>query len=89
MFKKIPRDKWKHFIVGIGMGVVLQGLFFHALHLSIVAASMWSISLSIVISYGFELFSLLTGKGHYEVLDALAGVLGAVIGMVVVTLIYY
>jgi glycopeptide antibiotics resistance protein len=89
MFKKIPRDKWKHFIVGIGMGVFLQGLFFHALHLSIATASIWSISLSIVISYGFELFSLITGKGHYEVLDAVAGVLGAAIGMAVVTLIYF
>ena len=81
IFKRIPPDKWKHFIVGIGMGIFLEGAFIYLFHLSLLAASIWALSFSIVIAYGFELFSLITGKGHYEVMDAVAGVLGALVGM--------
>lgn len=37
--------------------------------------------------YAFELFSLVTGKGHYELLDVLAGVIGGVIGIGAVLLL--
>lgn len=33
------------------------------------------------ISYGFELFSLLSGKGHHDVMDAVASIMGGVVGM--------
>ena len=89
LLKRIPPDKWKHFIVGIGMGMFLQGALLYVLHLSLLAGSIWAFVLSILIAYGFELFSLITGKGHYEVMDAVAGVLGALVGMTAVTLIYY
>jgi hypothetical protein len=35
----------------------------------------------VAVSYGFELFSLVTGRGHHEVLDAVAAVIGGIIGM--------
>ena len=88
IFKRIPPDKWKHFIVGIGMGMFLQCVFLYLFHLSLLAASIWAFAFSVVIAYGFELFSLITGKGHYEVMDAVAGVLGALVGMCVVGAIY-
>jgi hypothetical protein len=42
---------------------------------------------SVVIGYGFELFSKFTGKGHYELMDAVAAVVGAVLGIGSVALI--
>ena len=89
IFKRIPPDKWKHFFVGIGMGVFLQAVFLSLFHLSLLAASIWAFAFSAVIAYGFELFSLITGKGHYELMDAVAGVLGALLGMTALTLIFY
>ena len=40
-----------------------------------------SFILVVAISYGFELFSLVTKKGHYDILDAVAGLMGGVIGI--------
>jgi glycopeptide antibiotics resistance protein len=88
LIRRIPRDKWKHFIVGIGMGMFLEAAFLYVFHFPLLSASLWAAGMSIVIAYGFELFSLITGKGHYEVMDAIAGVLGAVIGMAVVAAVY-
>ena len=81
ILKRIPPDKKKHFIVGIGMGMFLQALFLYFFHLSLLAASIWAFAFSVAIAYGFELFSLISGKGHYEVMDSVAGVLGAIVGM--------
>ena len=81
MFKKIAPDKWKHFFVGILMGAVLQGACWHFLPRHSVLATLLAFILSWVIAYGFELFSLITGWGVYEVMDAIAGVLGAIIGI--------
>ena len=41
------------------------------------------------LTYGFELFSLITGKGHYEVMDAVGGTIGAIIGMGIILLLEY
>jgi hypothetical protein len=57
--------------------------------LPMLPASLWSIGFSIAIAYGFELFSLFTGKGHYELMDAVAGVLGALIGMAAAGLVFH
>ncbi len=45
--------------------------------------------LVIAISYGFELFSLITKKGHYDILDAVAAIIGGIIGMATILLIEY
>jgi hypothetical protein len=78
---KIAPDKWKHFFVGIVMGAVLQGFFSFLLDARIGLSILLAFVFSIVIAYGFELFSKFTGKGHYDVMDAVAGVIGAVIGI--------
>jgi glycopeptide antibiotics resistance protein len=81
---KIAPDKRKHFFVGIPMGAVLQlaALYMMPQHflLSIIVTFITVVG----ISYGFELFSLITKKGHYEVLDAVAAILGGVIGMAII-----
>ena len=87
MLPKIAPDKWKHFYVGILMGIVLQGLGWWLLpgHPGLSAAIAGGIV--ILISYGFELFSLFTGRGHYEVMDAVASVIGGALGMGAVLLL--
>jgi len=80
---KIQRDKKKHFFVGIPLGLLLQFVCSYLLP----ANPIWAIVMSFVIlaagCYGFELFSLVTGKGHAENLDAIAGILGGMIGIAV------
>lgn len=85
---KIAPDKWKHFYVGIAMGAVLQAffLFLFDAHLGLTIAL--ALFFSILIGYGFELFSKFTGKGHYDVMDAVAAVVGAVLGIAAVLLIH-
>lgn len=84
---KIAQDKRKHFFVGIGMGAVLQAFFIFLLKPHIVFSIVLAIVFSIVIAYGFELFSKFTGRGHYEIMDAVAGVIGAIIGIALIIMI--
>lgn len=84
---KIAKDKRKHFFVGIAMGAALQAFFSFLLDAHVVLSVLLALIFSIVIAYGFELFSKFTGKGYYEVMDAVAGVLGAAIGIGAVILI--
>jgi glycopeptide antibiotics resistance protein len=84
MLKKIAPDKWKHFYVGILMGVIVQfidrWLFFNQPILSITI----TLLIIIIVSYGFELFSKITGIGRYDFMDAVASVIGGVAGMGIV-----
>ena len=73
-------DKWKHFYVGALLGLVFQGaamlVFPHRWTLSFLT----TFGVVIAISYGFELFSLISGLGHYELMDAVAAVAGGLLG---------
>jgi hypothetical protein len=84
MFKKIAPDKWRHFYVGILMGAVLQGAGIWFFNLDLILITVIVFLAVCAISYGFELFSKITGKGVYEVMDAVASVIGGVVGMGVV-----
>jgi hypothetical protein len=84
VMKKIQPDKWKHFFVGIIMGGVLQAFAYWLLFDHHFLATLIAFILVLAISYGFELFSLFTGKGHYDFVDAVAGAIGGVLGMGVV-----
>jgi hypothetical protein len=81
MLKRIAPDKWKHFFVGIVMGIFLECFFLYLLGLSLTIGTLFSMAIAIAISYGFELFSLFTGRGHYDILDAVASIIGAGIGV--------
>jgi glycopeptide antibiotics resistance protein len=85
-FSRIRKDKWSHFLVGIGMGLFLQFFFLYLLNYSMFFASLLSFLVAVAISYGFEFYSLVSGKGHYEIMDALASVLGSMIGIAIVYL---
>jgi hypothetical protein len=78
---KIAPDKRKHFYVGIAMGAVLQAFFLFLLDAHLWLTIVLALFFSIAVGYGFELFSKFTGKGHYDVMDAVASVIGAVIGI--------
>ena len=83
MIKKVAPDKWKHFFVGIAMGVVLQGFAYFLLKDHLVIATAIVFVLVLAISYGFELFSKTTGLGVYDIIDAVASAVGGVLGMAV------
>ncbi|MEP7233555.1 MAG: hypothetical protein ABI691_25065 [Ginsengibacter sp.] len=83
---RIAPDKWKHFFVGIGMGATLQILAWYIMPQHLVAGIAIAFAFVILISYGFELFSLITKRGHYEILDAVAGVIGGIIGIAAIVL---
>jgi len=80
---KIAPDKWKHFYAGILLGIVLHAGAIYLLQLPVIASFFVALILLIMISYGFELFSLITGMGHYDVMDAVATVIGGLPGMAV------
>ena len=84
MVKKIAPDKWKHFFVGILMGATLQISAWYLLPDHLIAGIIIAFILVVLISYGFELFSLVTKRGHYEILDAIAGIIGGIIGMTII-----
>ncbi len=81
---KIAPDKWKHFFVGILMGAALQFFTGHLMPKHFLTDILITFILVIAISYGFELFSLITKKGHYDILDAIAGIIGGVTGMAII-----
>jgi glycopeptide antibiotics resistance protein len=81
---KIAPDKRKHFFVGIPMGAVLQLAALYMMPQHFILSIIVTFIAVVIISYGFEVFSLITKKGHYEVLDAVAAILGGVIGMVII-----
>ena len=89
LLKKIAPDKWKHFFVGILMGIVLEVAAAMVFPYQPLIAALAALTVVVVISYGFELFSLVTGKGHYDVMDAVASIIGGVLGMAVGGLCYY
>jgi len=85
---RIAPDKQKHFLVGIMMGAFLQAFFLFELPHHPLLAVASSFILSFVIAYGFELFSKFTGRGHYELMDAIAAMIGAVLGIAVALLLH-
>jgi VanZ family protein len=78
---KFGPDKWKHFFVGLAMGIVLQLVCGWLLPTHVIVATLITFIIVVAISYGFELYSKFTGHGHYEVLDAVAAIIGGVLGM--------
>ena len=81
MLRKIAPDKWKHFYVGILMGLVLQIAALWLLTEQAALGTGLVLIIVISISYGFELFSKFTGLGHYDFMDAVASVIGGLLGM--------
>lgn len=81
MIKKWQPDKWKHFFVAIPLGFILQFACMYFLQLGTFAVTLIAFLLLAAICYGFELFSKVTGKGHYEMMDAIAGLIGGIIGI--------
>jgi VanZ family protein len=84
---RIAQDKWKHFWVGVVMGLLFQAVGMYLLPMHLYVATAISFIIVVAISYGFELYSKYTGHGHYEVLDAVAAIIGGVLGMGVVVML--
>lgn len=81
MFKNIKPDKWRHFEVGILMGLALQFVSWKVFAGSTEKAMLISFIAVVAISYGFELFSKITKLGRYDVMDAVASAIGGAVGI--------
>jgi hypothetical protein len=79
--KKIERDKWRHFYLGICMGVFLQLIALWLMPDTVGRGVLIVLLVVIAVSYGFELFSKFTRLGYYEILDAIFSIAGGIIGM--------
>jgi len=86
---KIAPDKRKHFWVGMLMGAIFRIFTLYFFPEQYIFSIVITFILIVVLTYGFELFSLITGKGHYEIMDAIAGTIGGTIGMAIILLIEY
>ena len=89
MLRNIQPDKWKHFFVGIAMGAFLQVVAYWLFPGSAIKAIFIVFVVIVAISYGFELFSKFSGWGRYDIYDAIASIIGGVIGMSVVAAFQY
>jgi hypothetical protein len=89
LLKKIAPDKWKHFYVGIAMGLFFQLVVFWLLPAHLFTGAVIVFLLVGAISYGWELFSKITGWGHHEINDAIASIIGGITGMAVAGLFYW
>ena len=69
--------------MGILIGLVLQSIAFWLLPQYLIGASIAVFMVVVTVSYGFELYSKFTGRGHYEIADAVASIVGGVIGMAI------
>ena len=87
--KRIDPDKWLHFYAGIVLGLVLQAFLFFVLNDNRGLAILISFAVVVAVSYGFELFSKITGMGHHDVMDAVASIIGGVLGMGLVILVHH
>lgn len=86
---KIAPDKKKHFWVGMLMGAIFRIFIIYFFSQNYWLSILITFLLIVVVCYGFELFSLITKIGHYEILDAVAGIIGGTIGMVIILFIEY
>ena len=87
MAYKIEKDKKKHFFVGIPLGFAVHWACVYFFPLQAALSATISVSIIAAGCYGFELFSLITRRGHADNLDAIAGILGGIIGMLISALV--
>ena len=81
--KKWEQDKWKHFLIGVPLGFgLLYGSRF-AVPENLFLSGFLAISLLVFICFMFEIFSLISDLGFYELMDAIAGVMGGILGMII------
>ena len=72
-------DKWKHFWVGIPLGLFLISAPGYFIQIGFISSLLIALISLIAICYGFELVSLITGRGHYDMMDVVAGVAGGIL----------
>jgi hypothetical protein len=68
------------------MGATLQTFAGYLMPDHVITGIIITFILVVAVSYGFELYSLITKKGHYEILDAVAAIIGGLVGMGVILL---
>lgn len=78
---KLAPDKWRHIFAGFFIGLVLPLIGYYMFDLPMLSNYFLSLFGLMLISYGFEVFSFVSGKGHYDMVDAVVTVLGGLPGL--------
>jgi hypothetical protein len=78
---KLAPDKWRHIFAGFFIGLVLPIIGHYMFDFPVVSNYFLSVFGLMLISYGFEVFSFVSGKGHYDMVDAIVTVLGGLPGL--------
>ncbi len=63
------------------MGAFLEAVMIWLLPGYIITATLIVFGVVVAISYGFELVSKFSGWGHYDIYDAIASIVGGILGM--------
>lgn len=79
-FMKIEADKWRHFYAGVAMAIILCSAG-ALMNIELKLVFIFSFIIVVSISFGFEIFSLISGLGRYDIWDAVATIIGAIFGM--------
>jgi hypothetical protein len=87
--KRIPADKWRHFEVGCEMALLFQFLLQVLFPHYIIIDCTVTLVVICIVGYGFELYSLVSGNGHYELMDAVAVLAGGVVGLAAAFVLHF
>ena len=71
------------------MGAMLQAFMWWLLPIQLEFITLFAFIMVIAVSYGFELFSKITGMGRYDFIDAVASAIGGVLGMGIILLVVF
>lgn len=85
---KIEADKWKHFYAGNALGFLLS-LAGVLAHLEFTLLFLLVFIIIVLVSFGFELFSLVTQLGHFDIWDAVATIIGGLMSMAICMLFFH
>ena len=80
---------WKHFVVGIAIGIVMQTAAWWLLPPKLKLVTVVSLLLVMILNYGFEVYSRIQDDDNYDVINPAAGTIGGVIGMAVVLVVQF
>jgi len=77
---KIKADKWRHFYAGAGIAILLCSIG-ALMNINLKLVFIFAFIILVCVSFGFEIFSLISGLGRYDIWDAVATIIGGTVGM--------
>ena len=79
-FLKLDGDNWVCFYAGATMAILLcsAGIL---MNINLKLVFIFAFIIVVCVSFGFEIFSLISGLGRYDIWDAVATIIGGTVGL--------